>query len=122
LEKHELGGEELQVDLKNLYREEMFTDLKTGTIRRLTPVTAEGTPDSSRKAMFVGQTQVMTRAGPLPLDFELPGDSLEQAAKAFPAAVQKAVQEMVEQARELQREQASSLILPGQGPGKIHMP
>ena len=122
MDKHELGGDELQVDLKNLYREESFTDLKSGTIRRLSPVQADGSPDLSRKPMFVGQTQVMTRAGPLPLDFELEGETLEHAANGFPAAVQRAVESMVAQARELQREQASSLILPGQGPSKIQFP
>ncbi len=122
MEKHELTGEDLKVDLANLYREDTFTDLKTGTIRRLTPVQADGNADPSRKMMFVGQTQVMTRAGPLPLDFELEGQTLEEAAKNFPAAVQRAVEAMVAQAREMQREQASSLILPGQGPGKIQFP
>src|SRR5690242_12647574 len=122
MDKHEMNAEELQVDVKNLFREETFTDLKTGTIRRLTPVTLDGGVDPSRKAMFLGQTQVMTRAGPLPLDFEIEGATLEEATKNFPAAVQRAIEAMVAQARELQREQASSLILPGQGPGKIQIP
>ena len=43
--------DELQIDTKNLFKEETFTDLKVGTIRRLTPVTPDGSPDAARKAV-----------------------------------------------------------------------
>lgn len=116
------GLENLKVDVNNLHREETFTDLKTGTIRRLTPVLPDGNPDLARKVTFFGQTQVMTRAGIMPLDFEIEATTLDEAARNFPVAVQKAVEDMVTEAREYQREHASSLIIPGGGPGKIQMP
>ena len=58
---------EIKMDLANLYREETFTDNAVGTLRRMTPVTAEGETDPSRPLQFIGSTQVLTSAGPLPL-------------------------------------------------------
>jgi len=115
---------EMTVDTANLYREESFTDLKVASLRRLTPIKLDGSADPSRKVLILGQTHVMTRAGPVPLDFELDAQTLEEAARKFPQAVQDAVNEMIDEARRLQREQASSLIVPGMsgGPGKIQMP
>jgi hypothetical protein len=116
--------EQMTVDVGNLYREETFTDLKVASLRRLTPVKPDGSQDPSRKVLIIGQTHVMTRAGPVPLEFEIDAQTLDEAAQKFPAATQAAVNEMIDEARRLQREQASSLIIPGmnQGPGKIQMP
>ncbi|HEY3450312.1 MAG TPA: hypothetical protein VGK67_28410 [Myxococcales bacterium] len=118
------GLDQMKVDLANLYREEMFTDLKVATLRRLSPVKADGSPDAARPVLFIGQTHVMTRAGPMPLEFGIEAQSLQEAADRFPAAVQEAMNEMIEEARRAQREQASSLIIPGGAvpPGKIQMP
>ena len=60
---------EPKMDSQDLYREDMFTDRRVGTIRVLTPVKADGTPDPSRPASYVGQAQIMTPAGALPLSF-----------------------------------------------------
>src|SRR5258708_3550640 len=57
---------EVQLDLKALYREDVFTDRRAGSIRRLTPVTADGSVDPSRPVLFSGQTQLLTPAGVLP--------------------------------------------------------
>ena len=54
------------VDRSNLYREETFSDLKVGTIKRLTPVRPDGNEDKSRKVVFVGQSSLMTPHGPVP--------------------------------------------------------
>ena len=62
---------EITMDASQLYREEMYTDQKIGAIRQLTPVTAAGDPDDSRKTLFVGSAQVLTPAGALPLSFEI---------------------------------------------------
>ena len=43
---------EFNIDRTNLYREESFSDLKTGTIKRLTPVKTDGSEDKSRKTVF----------------------------------------------------------------------
>jgi len=118
------GLEQMKVDLANLHREEIFTDLKVATLRRLSPVKADGSPDPSRPVLFLGQTHVMTRAGPMPLEFGIEAQTLQEAADRFPGAVQAAMNEMIEEARRVQREQASSLIIPGGPvpPGKIQMP
>ena len=55
---------EIKVDANHLYREEVFTDLRIATIRRLTPVRADGTPDPSRPALYSAQTTLMSQAGP----------------------------------------------------------
>jgi len=58
---------DIQVDVANLYQEEMFTDMKVATIRRLTPIKLDGSVDESRQTIFSGQTNVLTAAGMLPV-------------------------------------------------------
>ena len=99
----------------DLYLEETFTDRKVGTIRRLTPVDAEGKADPGRPALYSGMAQVMTAAGPMPLNFDLPGDSLEEACKQFSGCAQQAVEEMAQRLEEMRRDQASQIVVPGQG-------
>lgn len=106
-----------EFDKAGLYREESFTDRKVGTIRQLTPVDADGEIDNSRPVLFVGATQVMTAAGPMPLNFDIPGESLEEAAANFGESAQKAVEDMAARLEELRREEASSIVVPGQGRG-----
>ncbi len=105
-----------EFDLTGLYREEIFTDRKVGTIRLLTPVTETSATDPDRSLIFVGQTQVLTPAGALPLNFESPGDTLAEAAKNFSGAAQKAMEATAERLEELRREAAASIIVPGKGP------
>lgn len=110
--------EQLSMDADSLYREETFTDRRVGTIQRLTPVTADGDEDSSRSVRYIGQTQVMSPAGALPITFELEVDSLSQAVSQFPELAEKAVEETVEELKRLQREQQSSIMMPGQEGGQ----
>ena len=42
----QLPLDQIQVDQQNLYREESITDLRVATIRRLIPITADGTDDT----------------------------------------------------------------------------
>jgi hypothetical protein len=121
---------------RDLYLEEVFTDRRVGTIQRLTPVTTTGQTDASRSVVYVGQAQVMTPAGALPLSFEIPARSLAEAVAGFGAAAEQAVAETMQKLQELRREAAGSIILPesggaGMGPGgmpgvpgggKIRMP
>lgn len=106
---------EIKMDPDNLYREESFSDLKVGSIRKLTPVTAEGEPDASREMRYEGQTSLMTPAGNLPLNFELPNDSLSAAVAAFPDAVQDAAEKAIKELQEMQRQASSRIQVPGQG-------
>ena len=108
---------EVQLDPKALYREDVFTDRRAGSIRRLTPVTAEGTADPSRPVLFSGQTQLLTPAGVLPLGFEIEAATLEEALKKFPEGVRLALEQAIDEARELRREAASRILVPEVGAG-----
>ena len=108
---------EIQMDTNNLYREEVFTDNAVGTLRRLVPVTADGEVDNSRATQYVGSTQVLTNAGPLPLSFEIEASTLTEAAAAFGDAAKDAFEKTMEELREMQRQQASSIVVPGSGGG-----
>jgi hypothetical protein len=101
----------------DLYSEEIFTDRRVGTIQRMTPVTAEGVPDPARATLYMGQAQVMTQAGALPLSFEIPAASLAEAVEGFGAAAEKAVAETMRRLQEMRREAAGSIIVPESGGG-----
>lgn len=98
-----------------LYREETFTDRRVGTMQRLTPVKADGETDSSRSVLYVGQTQVLTPAGALPLSFEIDASSLDEAVEKFGPNAEAALQQTMKRLEEMRRDQASSLIVPGSG-------
>lgn len=114
--------EQLRMDPNALYREEVFTDQETGSIRRLVPIKADGSDDTSREAVFVGQTQVMTPAGALPLSFELEGKTPGEAATHFAETAGKAIEEAVEEIKRMQRDAQSSIMVPGQGGGGMGGP
>lgn len=113
---------EVQLDAANLYREEMFTDGRAGTIRRLTPVNAEGAADPSRAVQFSGQTQLLTPGGVLPLSFELPGATLAEALANFSAGVRTAIEQAIDEAREMRREAATRIVVPEVGVGAGGLP
>ncbi len=123
---------ELKMDPANLYREEIFTDRKIGTIRVMTPVKSDSSVDTGRKIIYVGETQLMTPVGALPLAFEIEADSLGQAAEKFAGFAAVAVERAVRELQELRRQQSSSIVIPegmpgafgGPGglPGKIKLP
>jgi hypothetical protein len=103
------------MDSTQIYHEESFTDRKVGTIRRLTPVGADGTVDSTRPTLYIGQAQIMTPMGAVPISFELDAASLDVAISKFSAAAEAAVQQTMRELQEMRREQASSLVIPGAG-------
>ena len=122
---------DIKVDPKTLYLEEVFTDRRIGTIRRLTPVTKDGTRDAARPVLYAGETQVLTPAGALPIGFEITAGSLEEAAEKFGQLAKEAIERTVKELQELRRQAASQIVVP-QGPlppmggagggGKIQMP
>ena len=107
---------EISVDKTSLYREETFSDLKVASIRRLTPVHEDGSDDASRDMMFVGETTLMSQRGPLPIQAPIEAKSLSEAFDKFPEAVNRAVEQMIDQAKEIQRQEASRIVVPGQMP------
>jgi len=107
----------MRMSREDLYAEEIFTDRRAGTIRRMTPVTGAGEIDDSRPVLYVGETQLMTSAGALPLSFELAAGSLDEAVAKFGDAAREALEQAMDRLQEMRREAASSLYVPGQGGG-----
>jgi hypothetical protein len=105
----------IEMDEAGLYLEESFTDRRVGSLQRLSPVTSDGAPDTSRPVLFVGQTQVLTPAGALPLNFEIEASSLAHAIAKFGEHARQALNDTMRRLEEMRREQASSLIVPGAG-------
>ena len=113
---------EINMDPGALSREEVYTDSKVGTIRKMTPVTIDGEVDADRPVQFIGSTQIMTPGGALPLSFEIESDSLEGAVAGFGDAAKLAVERTMEELKEMQRQQASSIVVPGREGSKIQLP
>ena len=90
---------EIKLDEASLYREEIFTDRRAGTLRRLTAVTADGSTDTTRAVLFSGQTQLLTPGGVLPLGFDIEATTLQEALNRFPDAVKLALDEAIEEGR-----------------------
>ena len=105
------------MDPNGLFREENYTDQKVGAIRKLIPVKADGSDDPDRKVSFFGSAQVMTPMGAVPLNFELAGSTIGEAAEDFAAKAQVAVEEAGREIEKMRREQASQIVVPGQGGG-----
>ena len=107
-------GTEIQMDAANLYREETYTDLKAGTMRKLVPVKADGTDDPARAPIFTAATQVMTPGGVLPLSGEVEGaKTLADAAAGFAPAIKQALADLREEMAAYQRDRASQIVVPG---------
>ncbi|MDA0225109.1 MAG: hypothetical protein O2975_03235 [Proteobacteria bacterium] len=124
----DIRSADLSMDPAALYLEEVFTDRRVGTIRRLTPVKGAGEVDASRTVVYQGETQVMTPMGALPIAFEINADSAEQAAAKFGELAKQAIERTLQELQEMRRQQASSIVVPqgGMPPGalggKIQMP
>ena len=110
----EQEGKEIQMDAANLYREESYTDLKAGSLRKLVPVKADGSDDPARQPIYTVATQVMTPGGVLPLSGEVEGaKSLADAVAGFPATIKQAIADLREEMAAMQRERSSQIVVPG---------
>ena len=116
-EPSNVGLKEISVDANNLYREEVYTDLQVATIRCMQPIQSDGSPDLSRKVLYSAQTTLMSQAGPVPVQAPLDVATLEEAIARFPEAINAAVERLIEEAREIQRQEASRIVVPGQQGG-----
>jgi hypothetical protein len=104
-----------RMDANSLWREEIITDRRVGTLRVLTPIRADGAADPSRQTLYVGEAQMMTNMGPLPISFEIEADSLAQAVEFYAEAAREAFERTVRELQDLRRQAASSLVIPGSG-------
>lgn len=105
-------SQDLRMDADELYLEEVFTDRKTGNVRKLTPVKADGSQDGSRTVLYIGQSQILTPMGAIPITFEIPATSLNEAVDKFADEAEIAVEKTLQELRELRRESASSIVIP----------
>lgn len=120
---------EAKMDIDSLYREEIVTDRKIGTLRVLTPLKADGSVDTSRTVIYSGEAQIMTGAGPLPVGFEIEAANLAEAVGKFGDTAREAIERTVRELQEMRRQAASQIVVPqggmgslGGGGGKIQMP
>ena len=56
---------QLKMDPESLFREDVYTDRRMGTIRVLSPVTRDGAPDPGRPVLYLGEAQLVTSVGAL---------------------------------------------------------
>ena len=103
------------MDAGALYREEIVTARQVGTIRVMTPITAEGRVDEKRPMLFVGEAQMLTSVGPLPISFEIEAATLAEAVARYGAAAKEGFERAVRELQDLRRQQASSIVLPPPG-------
>ncbi len=125
--------DQITVDVTNLHREDVYTDLGVATLRKMTPVREDGSDDPSRPAFFVVETQIVTQVGLLPVSAHVEAATLADAIAKFPEAIRGAVEQMMEEAREMQRREATRIVtagpgaippaggLGGAGGGKLHL-
>ena len=108
---------DIKMDSATLYREEVFTDRKMGTVRVMTPVTDDGATDIERPVIYTGQTQIMTPMGTLPIAFEIDANSLSEAIAKFGEGAKQAIEQTMEEIKELRRQAASQIVIPEAGGG-----
>jgi hypothetical protein len=122
---------EPEMDASALYREEVVTDRRVGTIRMMTPITADGRVDDKRPLLFLGEAQMLTSVGPLPISFEIEAATLAEAVAKYGAAAKDGFERAVRELQDMRRQQASSIVLPPPGAagafgagggGKIQLP
>jgi hypothetical protein len=110
---------EAKMDPASLYREEIITDRKVGTLRVMTPLKIDGTTDDARAVLYMGEAQIMTSAGPLPINFEIEAKTLSEAVDAFGTAAKEAIERTVRDLQEMRRQAASSIVVPQAGMGAL---
>lgn len=107
---------ELKMDPTSLYREETYTDRRVGVIRVMTPVRTDGSIDLGRPVLYVGEAQLLSPVGALPITFEIVATSLGDAAEKFAAGAKVAVEHAIRELQELRREQSSNIVIPDRMP------
>ncbi|MDE2003202.1 MAG: hypothetical protein KGL70_06070 [Betaproteobacteria bacterium] len=123
---------EAVMDAASLYREETYTDRKIGTLRVLTPVRSDGSPDPARPPLFQGEAQLMTNMGPLPISFDIDARTLAEAVEGYAEATKVGIERAMRELQDMRRQASSSIVLPPagatlppvgpRGGGKIQLP
>jgi hypothetical protein len=122
------GVRDAKMDPASLYREEIYTDRAAATLRVLVPVTKDGAPDAARPTVYMGEAQILTNMGPLPINFEIDASGLADAVAKYGDAAKEGVENAMRELQEMRRAQSSSLVIPQGGVpnlgggGKIQLP
>ena len=103
------------MDAASLYREEIVTDRKVGTIRMMVPIKDDGSPDAVRPTVYSGEAQIMTNMGALPVTFDIEADTLSDAVAKYGDAARTGIERTMRELQELRRQQSSGLIVPPAG-------
>jgi len=103
------------MDATSLYREDIYTDRKVGTLRVLSPVKPDGSPDKLRRTLYQGEAQLMTNVGPLPISFDIDADDLADAVEKYGDATKAGVERAMRELQEMRRQASSSIVLPPAG-------
>ena len=78
----------------------------------MTPIKTDGSTDLGRPVLYVGEAQLLTQAGLLPLVFEIDAKSLPDAIEKFAAGATAAIERTRRELEELRREAASQIVVP----------
>ena len=77
----------------------------------------------------MGEAQILTNMGPLPISFEIDAANLAEAVARYADAAKVGVESAMRELQEMRRQASSSLVIPqggmpnlGDGGGKIQMP
>ncbi len=105
---------DIKLDVANLHREELISDLRMGSILRLVPIRLDGSDDPARKPMFIARTQILTEYGMLPLEAPIEAATLAEAVERFPQAVEQGMQDLARSVAERQREASKQIVTPDQ--------
>ena len=117
-----------KMDAASLYREEVYTDRAAATLRALVPVTRDGAPDTARPTIYMGEAQILTNMGPLPINFEIDAANLAEAVANYGDAAKTGIDNAMRELQEMRRQASSSLVIPQGGVpnlgggGKIQLP
>jgi hypothetical protein len=98
---------EPKMDPGELYREEIVTDRRVGTI----------SADAKRATLYIGEAQIYTNMGALPLSFEIEAANLTEAVSGYADAAKEAVERAMRELEEMRRQAASSIVIPRGGAG-----
>jgi hypothetical protein len=122
------GARDARMNPATLYREEVYTDRAAATLRVLVPVTKDGAPDTTRTTVYMGEAQILTNMGPLPISFDIDAANLAEAVAKYGEAAKVGVENAMRELQEMRRQASSSLVIPQGGMpnlgggGKIQLP
>ena len=80
--EEEIGKLSIEMDSNSLFKETVYTDRKSGSIKMLEKINLQTNTVASDEKLFIGETQIMTPMGALPINFEIPAKTINDAVGA----------------------------------------